>query len=105
MYKPENEKRASWALSAMTLDTIQHAIDPLDYLTLLKNQTVFNFCAIPQTMAMATLCLCFMNYEMFQRNIKIRKAEAASVRHLHPGLAACVSSYCIVAHHALNQSS
>jgi farnesyl-diphosphate farnesyltransferase len=31
-------------------------------------------------MALATLELCFMNPALFQRNIKIRKAEAASVR-------------------------
>lgn len=36
MCKPENEKRELWALSAMTLDTIRHAIGSLDYLTLLK---------------------------------------------------------------------
>jgi farnesyl-diphosphate farnesyltransferase len=40
---------------------------------IIKNQSVFNFCAIPATMAIATLELCFMNPAMFQRNIKIRK--------------------------------
>jgi hypothetical protein len=40
------------------------------------------FCAVPVSMAMATLALCFMNPEMFRRNIKIRKAEAAHVRGL-----------------------
>ncbi|KAF8991077.1 hypothetical protein BDQ17DRAFT_1547000 [Cyathus striatus] len=44
-----------------------------------KNQSVFNFCVIPQTMAIATSELCFMNGEMFKRNIKIRKAEVASL--------------------------
>jgi len=77
MYKFENKQRALWALSAMTLDTLRHAIDSLDFLTLIRNQTVFNFCAIPQTMAMATLTLCFMNPDVFQRNVKIRKADAA----------------------------
>ena len=79
MYRPEREQDALWALSAMTLDTLRHAIDALDYLTLLRNQTVFNFCAIPQTMAMATLAVCFMNPQVFHRNVKIRKAEAARV--------------------------
>ncbi|KAF8835740.1 hypothetical protein BDN67DRAFT_1037742 [Paxillus ammoniavirescens] len=37
------------------------------------------FCAVPMCMAMASLSLCFMNPEMFQRNIKIRKAEAAKL--------------------------
>ncbi|EPQ56078.1 squalene synthase [Gloeophyllum trabeum ATCC 11539] len=76
-YKPENTERALWVQSGMVIDALRHAEDALDYLRLLRNQTVFNFCAIPATMAMATLELCFMNPEMFQRNIKIRKAEAA----------------------------
>ncbi|KAH8111776.1 squalene synthase [Phellopilus nigrolimitatus] len=77
MCKPANSQRALWALSGMTLDALRHAVESLDYLTLLKNQTVFNFCAIPQSMALATLSLCFMNPAVFQRNVKIRKAEAA----------------------------
>src|SRR5882762_6173451 len=64
----------------MVLDAMRHCVDSLDYLRLLKNQSVFNFCAIPATMAMATLALCFGNEAMFQRNIKIRKAAAATVR-------------------------
>ena len=79
MYEPGNEKQAQWVQSALILDALRHATDSLDYLKLLKNQSVFNFCAIPQTMAIATLELCFKNPAMFQRNIKIRKAEAASV--------------------------
>lgn len=82
MYKtdPDTQKRASWAQSGMIVDALRHSVDALDYLRLLKNQSVFNFCAIPATMAIATLELCFMNKEMLQRNIKIRKAEAATVR-------------------------
>jgi len=80
MWDTANKERAAWAQSAMILDALRHSIDALDYLRLLKNQSVFNFCAIPATMAMATLALCFMNPDMFQRNIKIRKAAAATVR-------------------------
>ncbi|KAH9479150.1 Squalene synthase [Psilocybe cubensis] len=76
---PDTVKRAMWAQSGMVLDALRHTTDALDYLRLLKNQSVFNFCAIPATMAIATLELCFMNKEMFQRNIKIRKAEAAKL--------------------------
>lgn len=80
MYEPQNAKQAQWVQSAMILNALNHATDSLDYLRLLRNQSIFNFCAIPQTMAIATLSLCFMNPEMFQRNIKIRKAQAAEVR-------------------------
>ena len=82
MSKPGNEEWASLAQSGMILDALRHATGALDYLRLLKNQSIFNFCAIPATMTMATLELCFMNKDMFQRNIKIRKAAAAKVRSL-----------------------
>ncbi|KAF5316731.1 hypothetical protein D9619_006826 [Psilocybe cf. subviscida] len=72
-------RRATYAQSGMVLDALRHAIDSLDYLKMLRNQSVFTFCAIPATMAIATLELCFMNKQMFQRNIKIRKANAAQL--------------------------
>jgi farnesyl-diphosphate farnesyltransferase len=78
--KPENSQKARFALSEMTVDVLQHATDCLDYLSLLKNQSVFNFCAIPQVMAIATLELCFDNLDVFHRNVKIRKGVTASVR-------------------------
>ena len=40
-------------------------------------------------MAIATLELCFMNPEMFQRNIKIRKAAAADVSGLESAVLMC----------------
>jgi len=79
LYKKGNEEKAMWALSEMTVDALSHATDALDYLTLLSNQSVFNFCAIPQVMAMATLEACFMNPQVMQRNVKIRKGEAVGV--------------------------
>lgn len=79
MCRPENKTRAQWVQTAMIVDALRHTTDALDYLRLLKSQSVFVFCAIPATMAMATMSLCFMNPTMFQRNIKIRKAEAASL--------------------------
>jgi farnesyl-diphosphate farnesyltransferase len=102
MYLPGNEQRASWAQSGMVVDALRHATDSLDYLQLLRNQSVFNFVAIPVTMAMATLSLCFMNPAMFQRNIKIRKAEAASVC-LTSVLFQSICSSSHVAHHAIDK--
>jgi len=75
----DKRQNAIWVLSAMTLDVLRHSVDALEYLALLKNQSVFNFCAIPASMAMATLALCFMNSDIFDRNVKIRKAQAASL--------------------------
>ncbi|KAI0032962.1 isoprenoid synthase domain-containing protein [Vararia minispora EC-137] len=77
LHAPGEEERAAWVQSAMILDALRHATDALDYLRLLRNQSVFRFCAIPAVMALATLDVCFMNPAMFHRNVKIRKAQAA----------------------------
>ena len=79
MCAPENETQALWVLSGLVVDILRHAPDCLDYLRLLKNQSAFNFCAIPQVMAIATLNVVFMNPQTLHRNVKIRKAEAAGV--------------------------
>lgn len=76
--------RAMFTLSAMTLDALRHATDALDYLALLKNQSVFNFCAIPAVMALATLEVCFMNPDVYRRNVKIRKGQAVQVCFVTP---------------------
>ncbi|EJD51316.1 squalene synthase [Auricularia subglabra TFB-10046 SS5] len=76
MCDPAVGERALWVLSEMVLDALRHAEDCLDYLALLRNGSVFAFCAIPQAMAMATLAECFMNGAVFARNVKIRKAAA-----------------------------
>jgi hypothetical protein len=66
-------------ISEMTLISLTHAQDCLIYLSVLRDQSVFNFCAIPQVMAIATLALVYRNPLVFQRNIKIRRGEMALV--------------------------
>ena len=63
----------------MVLDALQHAIPCLEFLCLLKNQSVFNFCAIPQVMALATLNECFNNPNVLVKNVKIRKSMACQM--------------------------
>lgn len=72
-------QQAQWAANEMVLDALRHSCDALDYLTLLKNQSVFNFVAIPAVMAMATLEVCFMNPLIFKQNVKIRKGQAVQI--------------------------
>lgn len=79
LHAPGNEDKALWALSEMAVDALAHATDALDYLTLLRNQSVFNFCAIPQVMAVATLNECFMNPKVMHQNVKIRKSLAVKL--------------------------
>ena len=76
---PAREKEALFAASEMTLDALRHSCDALDYLTLLKCQSVFNFVAIPAVMAIATLDRCFMNPKLLKQNVKIRRAETVQV--------------------------
>ncbi|CAH7674777.1 farnesyl-diphosphate farnesyltransferase [Phakopsora pachyrhizi] len=86
MIESSNLQKARWALSEMTLDALCHAIDSLEYLTLIRNQSVFNFCAVPQVMAIATLEICFNNLAVFERNVKIRRSKMIelSARALNP---------------------
>jgi len=44
-----------WALSHLTLNVLGHTVGALDYLSMLRNQSVFNFVAMPATVAIATL--------------------------------------------------
>ena len=76
---PDSVRCATYVQSAMILDALQHVTDALDYLHLLRNQSVFHFLAIIIVKSFTDLELCFMNKEIFQRKIKRRKAEAANV--------------------------
>jgi farnesyl-diphosphate farnesyltransferase len=79
LFKPENKEKALNASSEMILTALTRADECLYYLAGLREQSVFNFCAIPQSMAIATLNACFQNYELFQKNVKITKGEACQL--------------------------
>lgn len=79
IFLPENKEKALQCQSEMVLLALQRAEDCLFYMAGVKEQSVFNFVAIPQSMAIATLELCFQNYTMFERNIKITKGDACSL--------------------------
>lgn len=72
-------QRSMYVLSSMLLDAMSHATSVLDYLALLKEQSVFNFCAIPQVMAIATIELMFGNANVLKKNVKIRKGVAVGL--------------------------
>lgn len=77
--RPEHADAALNCCSEMVLDALRHADDCLLYLAGLKDQSVFNFAAIPQVMAIATLALVFRNPAVFSRNVKIPKGEACQL--------------------------
>lgn len=76
LFDPQYKEAALNCSSEMVLNALEHIDECLFYLAGLREQSVFNFCAIPQAMAIATLELCFRNYSMFERNIKITKGDA-----------------------------
>lgn len=79
LFKPENLEAALNCSSEMVLNSICHVNECLMYLAGLKEQSVFNFAAIPQSMAIATLELVFRNPQIFQKNVKITKGEACRI--------------------------
>lgn len=60
----------------MIASALEHAPACIDYMKLIKDPTVFHFCAVPQLMAMATLDKLYNNHEVFDKEVKIRKGLA-----------------------------
>jgi len=77
--KPENINPAVTCLNEMVTDAMQHVPDVLKYLALLKDPHIFNFCAIPQVMAIATLLEVYNNPCVFRGEVKIRRSLALSI--------------------------
>lgn len=80
-YRPEgvDGQKAMFVLSTMLLDALRHSTKALDYLSLIREQSIFNFCAIPQIMAIATINAMMSNPDVFRRNVKIRKSQAVQL--------------------------
>lgn len=79
LFKPENQEAALNCSSEMVLNSLNHADECLFYLAGIKEQSVFNFAAIPQSMAIATLELVFRNPAIFKKNVKITKGAACQI--------------------------
>ncbi|EGD74484.1 farnesyl-diphosphate farnesyltransferase 1 [Salpingoeca rosetta] len=76
---PDCEAGGLACLNHLVADALQHVPDCFVYMSRLRTQSVFNFCAIPQVMAIATLDLCYNNKQVLKRNVKIRKGTAVSL--------------------------
>ncbi|XP_065843064.1 squalene synthase-like [Oscarella lobularis] len=72
----EHSHKAVACLNYLVTNALQHAPDVLEYMSKLKNRSVFNFCSIPQVMAIGTLARCYNNHQVFTGVVKIRKGEA-----------------------------
>lgn len=79
LFEPQNLQKALNCSSEMVLNSLRHADECLFYMAGIKDQSVFNFVAIPQSMAIATLELVFQNPEIFKKNVKITKGDACQL--------------------------
>lgn len=79
LFDPKFETQALNASSEMVLDALQHAEECLFYMAGMKDQSCFNFVAIPQGMAIATLEAVFRNPDLFKKNVKITKGDACQI--------------------------
>lgn len=79
MFEPANRTKALQCSSDMVLNALKHADECLFYMAGIRDQSVFNFVAIPQSMAIATLELVFNNPAIFERNVKITRGDACKL--------------------------
>jgi len=79
LFDPKNLSVALACSSEMVLNSLKHADECLFYMAGIKDQSVFNFVAIPQSMAIATLELVFQNPKIFEKNVKITKGDACQL--------------------------
>lgn len=79
LFLPQNQEEALQCSREMVCMGISRVEDCLTYMFGIEDQSTFNFVAIPQAMAIATLELCFQNPELFERNIKISRGSARRI--------------------------
>lgn len=64
-------------LNHMVADALRHIPDCIDYLNNVKDKKIFNFTAVPQIMAVATLAKLYNNPKVLTGVVKVRKGLAA----------------------------
>ncbi|KAK9369957.1 isoprenoid synthase domain-containing protein [Lipomyces kononenkoae] len=74
--RPEYTEAGVYCVSELVANALEHIPDCLYYLTAVKEQTLFNFCAIPQVMAIATLELVFQNKKVLTSHVKLRRGTS-----------------------------
>ncbi len=75
--KHPREPQSLACLNEMVMNALVHLPDVVDYLSMLKDKSIFRFAAIPQVMAIATLAVVFNNPKVFTGVVKVRKGLAA----------------------------
>ena len=66
-------------LNEMIMNALRHIPESIEYLSLVKNNSNFKFCAIPQIVAAQTLATLFHNPNVFKKTEKINKTTLARI--------------------------
>ena len=66
-------------LNEMIMNAFRHIPDSIEYLSLVKNNSNFKFCAIPQIVAVQTLATLFHNPNVFKKTEKLNKTTLARI--------------------------
>lgn len=74
-----NRKFALAVLNHMITDALRHVPDCVEYMSHVQTQDVFNFVAVPQVMAIATLAELQNNGKVFEGVVKIRRSKTAQL--------------------------
>lgn len=77
--KAPNQDVSIHCLNDLVANALEHVPDCLAYLRMLRNDQVFQFCAVPQVMAIATLDKLYSNPDVFTGVVKIRKTLACKL--------------------------
>lgn len=76
---PANRKFALGVLNHMVTDALRHVPHCIEYMSRVMTPDVFNFVAIPQVMAIATLAEVYNNGRVFEGVVKIRRSTTAQL--------------------------
>eukprot|EP00479_Gromia_sphaerica_P005482 TRINITY_DN16521_c0_g1_i1.p1 TRINITY_DN16521_c0_g1~~TRINITY_DN16521_c0_g1_i1.p1 ORF type:complete len:107 (-),score=15.91 TRINITY_DN16521_c0_g1_i1:319-639(-) len=66
-------------LNDMISDAISLLPVCLEYMSMIRDPQIFQFCAVPQVMAIATLAKLYNNRDVFKKTVKIRKGISAKL--------------------------
>ncbi|VEU19466.1 DEKNAAC100626 [Brettanomyces naardenensis] len=100
--KLENLDSGLFCVSELVLNALGEVKNSLIYLSMVYDHSAFNFCAIPQVMAIATLAEVFENPLVFKKNVKIRKGTTCQLildARTYKGVLDIFSHYLRVIHH------
>ncbi|CAL9732002.1 squalene synthase Erg9p [Monosporozyma unispora] len=75
----KDETAGVHCINHLVLNAMEHIEDVMTYLSSISEQSSFQFCAIPQVMAIATLAEVMNNPKVLRQNVKIRKSTTCSL--------------------------